>query len=847
MPIESDILDRVTALLGRRELSLIEFTNWLGGAPDGGPDGDGYYPLSDSTGFTRLFPSPGALAETVLRKAFMTTAELTTVNIPPTAAYLQTDGYAATGDGGGATFRNVATDPATPGAFQSVDGRWWAYLPAGAIRPEQFGNVETGFTGALLAALTIADLFGLVVDLVPGKIYTLNASLMPVDLAIRLRGNGATILRADSMNGAIGFDIRYRFTDHKPVTSLATVNEAINSETTILTPVARIGVPDVSGYAVGDVVKIFSSTLISHGTREADGSTNRECYAEIIKIAKIDPVGNYLFGYAPLRIAPVANIRMVKLTRKPCVISDLTIADPVITPIPARTLPSRLVRITGAVAPELRNVTVPYVIGAAIQRDSCWQARSIGLRVEKAWTDFDQLQYGYALIDYACTDSRDWQLETGDVRHGYSTGALDSWGATDPAVTPPDVSDLDLQNYLNRFGGCVGCVVIGGVFNGPQNSGYDTHPDAIGCGAIASVVTQNYQGPTAAWFGYKLRGKDCFLLGCQSTGEGAIEMTIDGDGGGGFKVKGHVHNRPKGYDRQRVIVRATGRFNTDLPKITMDMDIYADTNSDYLFEIDHVALRFSQIDVDVGFNSVEFSRAGLFKLKNSATVNGDKLVADIARSSRATVPSSSSQASPHLILMDDPAGTMPGMSFHCDHVKLITDGASSALTWDIASGGNSDPGPAVGSINIDRIDSDWQASHAALGGFYHCPNLALARAPLRLAHGIGNQPWRRTLTYNAGGSIAETPWGANRWEQRLEFQARVNIAIGKTVTITTLPTFERQELLVVTTPNSIGVMNLNASAAMVLAAPIVFQPADAVMFIALESGSGLLWYPMRGY
>jgi hypothetical protein len=52
------LLDKVTALLGRRDLSQAEFAAWFGGAADGGPAGDGLFPLTDSTGFTRMVPSP---------------------------------------------------------------------------------------------------------------------------------------------------------------------------------------------------------------------------------------------------------------------------------------------------------------------------------------------------------------------------------------------------------------------------------------------------------------------------------------------------------------------------------------------------------------------------------------------------------------------------------------------------------------------------------------------------------------------------------------------------------------------------------------------------------------------
>lgn len=58
MTIETALLDRMSALVGRRDLSQAEFSAWFGGAADGGPAGDGLFPLTDSTGYARLVPSP---------------------------------------------------------------------------------------------------------------------------------------------------------------------------------------------------------------------------------------------------------------------------------------------------------------------------------------------------------------------------------------------------------------------------------------------------------------------------------------------------------------------------------------------------------------------------------------------------------------------------------------------------------------------------------------------------------------------------------------------------------------------------------------------------------------------
>ncbi len=59
------ILAALQGLLGRRDISLQEFQNWEGGAVNGGPNGDGIYPLSDSTGLVRSVPCPAKIISSV--------------------------------------------------------------------------------------------------------------------------------------------------------------------------------------------------------------------------------------------------------------------------------------------------------------------------------------------------------------------------------------------------------------------------------------------------------------------------------------------------------------------------------------------------------------------------------------------------------------------------------------------------------------------------------------------------------------------------------------------------------------------------------------------------------------
>src|SRR6266567_7250059 len=82
--------------------------------------------------------------------------------ITSTTSVIQTFGYAASGDGGGATYKRVGGS--TPGGFQSADGSWWA-LAEIAPNVRQFGAVgddvtddRTAFVVALAYLKTLSPL-----------------------------------------------------------------------------------------------------------------------------------------------------------------------------------------------------------------------------------------------------------------------------------------------------------------------------------------------------------------------------------------------------------------------------------------------------------------------------------------------------------------------------------------------------------------------------------------------------------------------------------------------------------------------------------------------------------------
>src|SRR3546814_15169281 len=64
-PTNSQLASQITTLLQKWNAREAEFRDWLAGLANGGPNGDGKFPLTDASGRTELVLSPNALADAV--------------------------------------------------------------------------------------------------------------------------------------------------------------------------------------------------------------------------------------------------------------------------------------------------------------------------------------------------------------------------------------------------------------------------------------------------------------------------------------------------------------------------------------------------------------------------------------------------------------------------------------------------------------------------------------------------------------------------------------------------------------------------------------------------------------
>lgn len=104
--------------------------------------------------------SPGGASLPRLGEAgFPSLAAARVARIPESQDVVRVDGFAAPGDGGGALYKRVATEPAHPGKFQSADGRWWE-LAEGRVAASMLGANGNGMadnTAAFARLKTLAE------------------------------------------------------------------------------------------------------------------------------------------------------------------------------------------------------------------------------------------------------------------------------------------------------------------------------------------------------------------------------------------------------------------------------------------------------------------------------------------------------------------------------------------------------------------------------------------------------------------------------------------------------------------------------------------------------------------
>ena len=83
-------------------------------------------------------------------------AALEAANVPAAVVGLRLLGHSVAGDGGGALYKRVPSEPSHPGKIQSADGAWWEIAET-LVNARQFGATGSGSGNDATALQTMFD------------------------------------------------------------------------------------------------------------------------------------------------------------------------------------------------------------------------------------------------------------------------------------------------------------------------------------------------------------------------------------------------------------------------------------------------------------------------------------------------------------------------------------------------------------------------------------------------------------------------------------------------------------------------------------------------------------------
>lgn len=214
----------------------------------------------------RTFLSSGA------QQIFDTKADLEAANVAADADSVYVSGYTTAGDGGGALYKRVGSEPSHSGKIQSNDGAWWEIAGA-ELNVRSFGAVGDGSTddrASIQSAIDAAESMGGGVVLIPhtDTYYRIRLALHARSgVTVHVPNNATRIVcTADGTNarwpsyGCWNMG-GFQGDEYMRCTAYAISNVSVGQETVTTSTAANAG-----NFAVGDVVAVETASQFTIGT-----------------------------------------------------------------------------------------------------------------------------------------------------------------------------------------------------------------------------------------------------------------------------------------------------------------------------------------------------------------------------------------------------------------------------------------------------------------------------------------------------------------------------------------------------------------------------------------------------
>lgn len=319
--------------------------------------------------------------------------------------------------------------------------------------------------------------------------YLVTSTSRLTDTTVDFDGNNCQFLIGDTEL----LSASASFTLDTDINSFSDTTADLSDGTTGTGEVTVLNVASGSGYASGDIVKVFSDDFILGET----SSRRRGEYAQVFSVS-----GNAITLFTRILGIYTTNPRVAKMNRDVSIRFTNHRVRPAPNALESWSTPA--MRIEGYVSPLFGHIEYNDLLERALLLVSCYKPKTFFLRGERIRTSQEFNAFGYLIHEIACHAGYHHRPEGRDVRHVYTCSAF-------------SLTEQNSSNIKN-FGGTSGSTVDHGYGFNCKASAFDTHADGENITFAGCVAESPHKGNLGALFNYGLRGRNNKCVGCFSIG-----------------------------------------------------------------------------------------------------------------------------------------------------------------------------------------------------------------------------------------------------------------------------------------------------------------------------------------
>lgn len=363
------------------------------------------------------------------------------------------------------------------------------YLNTRFVTPEEKGAVGDGVTDDTTAmGLWWTDVTNGKIGVLggPSKNYKISSGVLTAtDKTVVILGAGSTITQTVQSRH---ISITNTFTEINNLSGTSSLNHSFDGGATT-TPVTRVNFStpaNLANYAVGDMVKVVSDSLVPD---EEIGAVKPHREGEFAQVGAIDGTGLILTH--KLRFTVSGNPRVAKMNITNRVLIENLRLDQ--TGFDEST-PWDLgrVSINNVYQPTVNNLQIVKCAAQGLQFASCFQPATTNLAVSNARTNATVSAFGYGLYETSCAFGVHVNPRFVNCRHGFTTVMI--------GTTAGD-------NDISRRGRNQYTTIINGTAHGCTSAAWDTHADSFHTSFIGCTASGVREGPGGERLNFQLRGQ----------------------------------------------------------------------------------------------------------------------------------------------------------------------------------------------------------------------------------------------------------------------------------------------------------------------------------------------------